>query len=258
MRRLWPGPEQHSPAWQTGRAAHRAALGTAPVCLGIDGVLADTWTAVRDAIAACLDVEPAAIRPGSDWDFPFRLPAGADFARGFEASLVLWTDADVLGGAAPLPGAVHLAQQLAVCNRLAGYITRRPSRLTDATAAWLSRHGFPPAAVMPVGEQRGPNGLQISKAVTARALGAGVLVEDSPHEIDLALAGGIDVLGLVRPASRAAIEPHVRLTRIGALDEALLPLVLPPTQSTLAGPVPCPEGDAPTDPIRAGCTRSAA
>jgi len=93
----------------------------------------------------------------------------------------------VYEGADVLPGALHGVQRLHAAGLASGYVTRRPGALHALTRTWLERHGFPD---LPLEHADGEH----PKAPRVRAVGAQVMVEDSPEEASALVGAGVRVL----------------------------------------------------------------
>jgi hypothetical protein len=173
---------------------------TARVALDIDAVLADLIGSCRITCADYLGVAPDELSATDEYLLPFvhadrslseRLrPVIADF----------WMDSATILRAEAVPGGLDLAHRLVGEARLAGYVTRRPPSVDHLTRRWLSERGFPLAGI----ELHHVGDSNACKSITAYALGASVLIDDSVHEASSALANGMHVVMVAMPYNRMA------------------------------------------------------
>gem|GEM_PF-5192256 len=179
---------------------HETVRRTARVALDIDAVLCDLIGSCRHTAAEYLGVPEHELTFGGDYFTPYHHddPALVEKLRG--AMWELWSREDTILRALPVPGGRDLAAALAGEGRLASYITRRPPQVDRLTARWLETHGFPLDGV----ELHHVGGTNACKSVTARAVHAEVLVDDSVHEAISALANGMHVVMVAMPYNRDA------------------------------------------------------
>lgn len=185
----------------------------ARVALDIDSVLAETIEACRRTAAAQVERPLHEVTFSGDYYDSFR-HADPDVQQTLRAVVPdLWELPQTLLGARPLPGALALARRLAADGRLAGYVTRRPSRVEALTEEWLAAHGFPRGSGV---ELRHVGDRQECKSVTALALGAQILVEDNASEAQSALSNGMWAVLVDMPYNAHAAPDLLRRHR-GAL-----------------------------------------
>lgn len=173
---------------------------SAPVALDIDAVLCDLLGSCRFTCADYLGVAADELTMGENYWLPYEHadPALTDRLR--TAMFEMWTRPTTILRAEPVTGGLSLATALAAEGRLKSYITRRPPEVDQLTARWLGEHGFPldGIALHHVG------GTNECKSVTARAVGAELLIDDSVHEATSALGNGLHVVMVAMPYNRAA------------------------------------------------------
>ncbi len=121
-------------------------------------------------------------------------------ARLAAVMIEMWTKERTILGAQPVEGGLALATTLANAGRLKSYITRRPPEVDFLTERWLREHGFPLDGV----ELHHVGGTNACKSVTARAVGAELLIDDSVHEATSALGNGMHVVMVAMNYNRAA------------------------------------------------------
>lgn len=173
---------------------------TAPVALDIDAVLCDLLGSCRYACADYLGVPPEELFLGENYYVPYEHADPALSARLAPVMLDMWTKERTILGAQPVDGGLTLASAIADAGRLRSYITRRPPEVDFLTERWLREHGFPLDGV----ELHHVGGTNACKSVTARAVGADLLIDDSVHEATSALANGLHVVMVAMPYNRAA------------------------------------------------------
>ena len=173
---------------------------SAPVALDIDAVLCDLVGSCRFTCADYLGVPADELRDGLDYYLPYEHPDPALTDRLRAAMFEMWTRPETILRALPVAGGLALASTLAAERRLKSYITRRPPQVDQLTARWLAEHGFPLDGV----ELHHVGGSNACKSVTARAVGAELLIDDSVHEATSALANGMHVVMVAMPYNRAA------------------------------------------------------
>lgn len=176
---------------------------TAPVALDIDAILCDLIGACRYTCADYLGVTPDELVPGTNYFLPYEHPDPALTDRLRPVMFEMWTRPETILRALPVEDGLTLAATIAAEGRLKSYITRRPPEVDRLTARWLAEHGFPLDGV----ELHHVGGTNACKSVTARAVGAELLIDDSVHEATSALANGMHVVMVAMPYNRtAAVE----------------------------------------------------
>lgn len=173
---------------------------TAPVALDIDAVLCDLVGSCRYACAEFLGVAPDELFAGDNYYVPWEHEDPALTARLAAVMIEMWTKERTILGAQPVEGGLALATTLANAGRLKSYITRRPPEVDFLTERWLREHGFPLDGV----ELHHVGGTNACKSVTARAVGAELLIDDSVHEATSALGNGMHVVMVAMNYNRAA------------------------------------------------------
>ena len=176
------------------------------IALDIDGVLADTLSSMTAEVASRFDVAQGRVTRLGDWTSALGIEGRPDLQPSVDAYMQeAWRSNEaVYSGAPALQGALRMALELHLRGVLSGYVTRRNARLADVTARWLRREGMPQLPVIHA---------QATKAEECRKLGASVIVEDSPHEIEALTRAGIEVIMPVYPYNRHLIgEPMVTAT----------------------------------------------
>jgi hypothetical protein len=173
---------------------------TAAVALDIDAVLCDLVGGCRATCAEFLGVAPEELSLGDNYYVPWEHKDPALTARLAPVMLDMWSRERTILGAMPVAGGLALASTIAAAGRLRSYITRRPPEVDFLTARWLREHGFPLDGV----ELHHVGGTNACKSVTARAVGAELLIDDSVHEATSALANGMHVVMVAMPYNRAA------------------------------------------------------
>ncbi len=187
---------------------HDQVRRTARVALDIDAVLCDLIGSCRHTCAEYLGVHESELTFGGDYFVPYAHVSRPELVEKLRPVMWdLWSREDTIMRALPVAGGLALATTLAAEGRLASYITRRPPHVDYLTARWLRQHGFPLDDV----ELHHVGGTNDCKSVTARAVHAEVLVDDSVHEATSALANGMHVVMVAMPYNRtAAIELAAR------------------------------------------------
>lgn len=173
---------------------------TAPVALDIDAVLCDLLGSCRHTCADYLGVPADELTMGENYWLPYEHADAALTDRLRTAMFEMWTRPETILRAQPVTGGLKLATTLAAAGRLKSYITRRPPEVDQLTARWLAEHGFPLDGV----ELHHVGGTNECKSVTARAVGAELLIDDSVHEATSALGNGLHVVMVAMPYNRAA------------------------------------------------------
>lgn len=173
---------------------------TAPVALDIDAVLCDLLGSCRYTCADYLGVPPDELTMGENYFLPFEHADSALTERLQPVMFEMWTRPETILRALPVEGGLTLATTIAAEGRLRSYITRRPPEVDQLTARWLAEHGFPLDGV----ELHHVGGTNACKSVTARAVGAELLIDDSVHEATSALANGMHVVMVAMSYNRAA------------------------------------------------------
>ncbi|MFC3711693.1 hypothetical protein ACFOMD_03870 [Sphingoaurantiacus capsulatus] len=173
---------------------------TAPVALDIDAVLCDLVGGCRLACAEFLGVAPEVLFLGENYYVPWEHPDPALTARLAPVMVEMWTKEQTILSAKPVEGGLALATTIANAGRLKSYITRRPPEVDFLTERWLRTHGFPLDGV----ELHHVGGTNACKSVTARAVGATLLIDDSVNETTSALGNGMHVVMVAMNYNRAA------------------------------------------------------
>lgn len=173
---------------------------TAPVALDIDAVLCDLVGSCRYACAEFLGVDPEELSLGDNYYVPWEHRDPALTAQLAPVMVGMWTKERTILGAKPVDGGLTLATTLANAGRLRSYITRRPPEVDYLTEAWLRAHDFPLDGV----ELHHVGGSNACKSVTARIVGAELLIDDSVNEATSALANGMHVVMVAMNYNRAA------------------------------------------------------
>ena len=176
--------------------------------LDLDGVVCDLGPGVAARIADRFGV---ASHPDTWRTYDLRLLRLGVPTAPFQSFLEdLFSDPSLYEAAPVAEGAAWgLARLRAAGWRLVG-ITARPRHLAGVTRSWLERHGLRLDAVhhTEVG----------TKAAVAARLGAGVTVEDNPHEAE-SLAQVCQSWLLDRPYNRDF--PLIRARRLRSWDDAV-------------------------------------
>jgi hypothetical protein len=176
---------------------------SAPVALDIDAVLCDLIGSCRQTCADFLGVPAHELSLGENYFVPYEHADPALNDRLRPVMLEMWTRPETILRALPVSGGLRLATALAGEGRLKSYITRRPPEVDQLTARWLAEHGFPLDGV----ELHHVGGTNECKSVTARAVGAELLIDDSVHETTSALGNGMHVVMVAMSYNRtAAVE----------------------------------------------------
>lgn len=176
---------------------------TAPVALDIDAILCDLIAACRFTCADYLGVPAHELLHGENYFLPYEHPDPALTEKLRPVMVQMWSRPETILRALPVPGGLDLATAIAAEGRLKSYITRRPPEVDQLTARWLVEHGFPLDGI----ELHHVGGTNDCKSVTARAVGAELLIDDSVHEATSALANGMHVVMVAMPYNRtAAVE----------------------------------------------------
>jgi uncharacterized HAD superfamily protein len=185
----------------TSPCPHERLRRNARVALDIDAVLCDLIGSCRHTCADYLGIPVSELTFGGDYFVPYAHAARPELIESLRPVMYdLWSRDDTILRAQPVAGGLDLATTLADAGRLAGYITRRSPHVDPLTARWLREHGFPLDGV----ELYHVGGTNDCKSVTARALDAEVLVDDSVHEATSALANGMHVVMVAMPYNREA------------------------------------------------------
>lgn len=180
--------------------AHDRFRRTAPVALDIDAILCDLIGSCRFTCADYLGVPADELTFGDNYLYPYVHADPAVTERLRPVMFDMWTRPETIERALPVPGGLELAHGIAAQGRLKSYITRRPPEVDRLTAAWLEAHGFPTDGV----ELHHVGGKHECKSVTARAVGAELLIDDSVWEATSALSNGLHVVMVAMPYNRAA------------------------------------------------------
>ena len=159
------------------------------VAFDVDGVLADSIHGFNRWALLRFGLSEAALAPFDAYDdYLTRWPAHVQDELEVVFTEVFFHGAHgVYEGADVIPGALQGVRRLHEAGLASGYVTRRPSALHALTRAWLERHGFPD---LPLEHADGEH----PKAPRVRALGAQVMVEDSPAEAAALACAGVQVL----------------------------------------------------------------
>jgi len=173
---------------------------TARVALDIDAVLCDLIGSCRYTCADYLGINADELTPGPDYLVPFAHRDARLIERLRPVIFDMWTKPETILRAQPVAGGLDLARGVAAEGRLSSYITRRPPEVDHLTERWLREHGFPLDGI----ELHHVGGTNACKSVTARSVGAKVLIDDSMHEATSALANGMHVVMVAMPYNRAA------------------------------------------------------
>ena len=181
-----------------------SAVACRVVAFDVDGVLADSIHGFDAWACAHFGVSDAEVGPLDDYADPIsRWPAQhhAALQRAFVEAYFSGAHG-VYERAQVIPGALDGVRALAEAGLASGYVTRRPSTLHALTRAWLERHGFPS---LPLAHADGEQ----PKAPHVRALGARVMVEDSPKEAAALARAGVQVLLRHEPYNARLAAPGV-------------------------------------------------
>ena len=173
---------------------------TAPIALDIDAILCDLIGSCRFTCADYLGVPADELVHGENYYLPYEHPDPALTERLRGAMFEMWTRPETILRAQPVAGGLELAAAIAAEERLKSYITRRPPEVDHLTERWLTEHGFPLGGV----ELHHVGGSNECKSVTARIVGAELLIDDSVHEATSALANGMHVVMVAMNYNRAA------------------------------------------------------
>ncbi len=173
---------------------------TAPVALDIDAVLCDLVGGCRATCADYLGVPADELFLGENYYVPWEHPDPALTAKLAPVMIEMWSKEQTILSALPVTGGVNLATTLAKAGRLKSYITRRTPDVDYLTERWLRTHGFPLDGI----ELHHVGGSNECKSVTARAVGATLLIDDSVYETTSALGNGMHVVMVAMNYNRAA------------------------------------------------------
>jgi hypothetical protein len=181
-------------------ASHDRFRRTAPIALDIDAILCDLVGSCRFTCADYLGVPADELVQSENYYLPYEHADAALTDRLRGAMVEMWTRPETILRARPVAGGLELAAAIAAEGRLKSYITRRPPEVDHLTERWLGEHGFPLGGV----ELHHVGGSNECKSVTARLVGAELLIDDSVHEATSALANGMHVVMVAMNYNRAA------------------------------------------------------
>lgn len=206
-----------TPTRQAGAPAHLIGI-------DIDNVIASIESTLRRLLAQRYGCAENELQQTSLYRYPF-LPAeligsGGDphtHAATCQAYANIWDSPELITEVSPTPQAPELMHQLSDLGLLAGYITRRPEKFSVPSRAWLRTCNFPAAPLRHAYDDA--RGRQC-KSSHLHQLGAGVLIDDHPAEIESVIASGIHGILLSAPHNRDA-RISTRISRAHTLKDAV-------------------------------------
>lgn len=171
------------------------------VVLDIDGVLADSYTPLKEYVCRELGISPDEVEDKDAWDFYTYFPEHHQKQAQQLIDKAFWkNEAQVYTNSLPLEGAQRIARLLPVV----GYVTRRPETAFKDTLAWLDEHDFPKQPLLLASED-------YSKATLIWLLGSNTIIEDSPKEAVALADQGVNVILMDARYNREVAEhPNIR------------------------------------------------
>ena len=171
------------------------------VVLDIDGVLADSYTPLKEYVCRELGISPDEVEDKNVWEIYTYFPKQhQEKAKKLIARAYGENEGEVYSDSLPLEGAQRIARLLPVV----GYVTRRPQTAFEDTLAWLDKHDFPQQPLLLATEG-------YSKATLIWLLGSNTIIEDSPKEaVELADQGVNVILMDARYNREVAEHPNIR------------------------------------------------
>ncbi|MAM83255.1 MAG: hypothetical protein CL472_01065 [Acidobacteria bacterium] len=161
------------------------------VSFDIDNVLADIVGTARNVLEEDMGLAPGTIEIIDFYDSPFKIkgdktPISVDHS--------FWSDKRVISDCRVFPRAVEAVKLADEAGILAGYITRRPAAIEEATAAWFSSVGLPQKIAIHVGTENAETTFDMCKSEACSAIGATHHVDDHADEFQSVHAAGVSMV----------------------------------------------------------------
>lgn len=176
------------------------------IAFDIDNTIALSLEGLRLILAKRLGCRPDELRATDSYRYPLILggslhEAGSDetLNAAYEGA---WTCDEICRLMPAIEGARELLWELNEDGLLRGYVTRRPEHQRGVTEEWLRRQTFPSAPLVhaphPAGEAR------VCKSVGMREIGAHILIDDHPGEVQGVLDANLAAILIDLPHNRTS------------------------------------------------------